>query len=396
MPTTQTLIFLDADLFVAQILIRFLLIALFAFLAADVSAVETVRFNRQNQPQTVAGRLILKAADGGLLIQANDGRIWTLQPEEIVSHTSDAKPFVPLKAAEVARQVQRELGNGFSVHTTVNYVLVYNTTKTYAQWVGGLLERLQDGFEAYWKKLGFKITDPEFPLVVLVFDCVESYSRYTKQDLQGDPRTVVAYYNQASNRVSLYDLTGVEALRQPGNQRGSTAQINTMLSQPEAQLMVATIIHEATHQLAYNSGLQQRFADVPIWFSEGMAVYFETPDLSTVKGWRTIGEINRLRLSRYREHLPQKPRDSLSTLAINNERFLRPRDSLDAYAEAWALTHYLLKAKPQAYVAYLQKLSAKPPFVWDEPEERLKEFRDVFGDPKELDAELNKYIGQLK
>jgi hypothetical protein len=373
-----------------------ILTSLFAMLSATSYAVETVRFNRQNQPQTVAGRLILKAGDGGLLIQANDGRIWTLQPEEIVSHTTDAKPFVPLKAAEIARQVQRELGPGFSVHTTVNYVLVYNTTKTYAQWVGGLLERLQDGFDSYWTKLGFKTAKPEFPLVVLVFDGVDSYGSYTKQDLQGDPRTVVAYYNQASNRVSLYDLTGVEALRGPGNQRGSTAQINTMLSQPEAQLMVATIIHEATHQLAYNSGLQQRFADVPIWFSEGMAVYFETPDLTTVKGWRTIGEINRLRLTKYREHLPQKPRDSLSTLAMNNERFLRPRDSLDAYAEAWALTHYLLKAKPQAYVAYLQKLSAKPPFVWDEPEERLKEFREAFGDPKELDAELGKYIGQLK
>ncbi len=379
-----------------HLLTRFLFCALVALLAANSLAVETVRFNRQNQPQTVAGRLLLKAADGGLLIQSNDGRIWTIQPEEITAHTTDNKPFVPLKGPEIARQVQRELGTGFSVHTTVNYVLVYNTTKIYAQWVGGLLERLQDGFDAYWNKLGFKTKKPEFPLVVLVFDGVESYSRYTKEDLQGDPRTVVAYYNQASNRVSLYDLTGVEALRGPGNQRGNMAQINAMLSQPQAQLMVATIIHEATHQLAYNSGLQQRFADVPIWFSEGMAVYFETPDLTTVKGWRTIGEINRLRLSRYREHLPQKPRDSLSTLAINNDRFLRPRDSLDAYAEAWALTHYLLQAKPQAYIAYMQKLSAKPPFVWDEPEDRLKEFREAFGDLRELDAELIKYIQQLK
>jgi hypothetical protein len=372
------------------------LIAFSVFFAASAMAVETVRFNRQNQPQTVVGRQLLKAADGGLLIQSNDGRIWTLQPEEIVSQTSDNKPFVPLKPAEIARQVQRELGAGFSVHTTVNYVLVYNTTKTYAQWVGGLLERLQDGFDSYWNKLGFKTSKPEFPLVVLVFDSVDSYARYTKQDLQGDPRSVVAYYNQANNRVSLYDLTGVEALRQPGNQRGSTAQINAMLSQPEAQLMVATIIHEATHQLAYNSGLQQRFADVPIWFSEGMAVFFETPDLTTVKGWRTIGEVNTMRLVRYREHLPQKPRDSLSTLSVNNERFLRPRDSLDAYAEAWALTHYLLKAKPKQYVAYLQKLAAKQPFIWDEPEDRLKEFREAFGDPKELDAELMKYVGQLK
>ncbi len=138
------------------------LFAAVVFLATTAHAIETVRFNRQNQPQTVAGRLVLKAADGGLLIQSNDGRIWTLQPEEIVSHTTDAKPFVPLKPAEIARQVQRELGPGFSVHTTVNYVLVYNTTKTYAQWVGGCLNDYKMGSTPTGTSSGSRHRSPSF------------------------------------------------------------------------------------------------------------------------------------------------------------------------------------------------------------------------------------------
>ena len=44
---------------------------------------------------------------------------------------------------------------------------------------------------------------------------------------------------------------------------------------------MATIVHEATHQIAFNCGMQQRYADIPLWLCEGMAVYFEAPDLAS-------------------------------------------------------------------------------------------------------------------
>ena len=53
-----------------------------------------------------------------------------------------------------------------------------------------------------------------------------------------------------------------------------------------------TIVHEAVHQLAYNSTLQRRMADNPYWVSEGLATYFESPDLNSLRGWRNIGAIN--------------------------------------------------------------------------------------------------------
>ena len=88
------------------------------------------------------------------------------------------------------------------------------------------------------------------------------------------------------------------------SQRGgsSAAHINQVLSQPAAERTVATIVHEATHQLAYNTGLQTRYAGNPMWVSEGIAVYFETPDLDSARGWRYIGAINRLHLNHFREY----------------------------------------------------------------------------------------------
>jgi hypothetical protein len=237
--------------------------------------------------------------------------------------------------------------------------------------------------------------EPEFPLPVIVFADAESYNEFTKAELKGDARTILAFYSLTTNRISFFDLTGVNALRKPGDQRGSTAQINAMLSRPEAETMVSNVIHEATHQIAFNTGLHQRFADIPHWVSEGIAVYFEAPDLKG-NGWRTIGTVNQPRLRQFREFASRRPTNSFETLMMDNKRFVTPKDALDAYSEAWVLNHYLMKRKPKEYVTYLQKLSEKRPFIWDEPETRLKEFKENVGDPDQIQKELFKYVQKLK
>ena len=162
-----------------------------------------------------------------------------------------------------------------------------------------------------------------------------------------------------------------------------------MLAQPQAEPLVATIIHEATHQIAFNSGLQTRFADIPLWVSEGIAVYFETPDLTNSKGWKEIGAVNRPRLERFREYLTRRPADSLSTLISDDARLRDAATALDAYAEAWALNYYLIRNHPKQYVAYLKMLSEKRQLLWDDPAERRKEFEAAFGDDlSRLDADF--------
>ena len=80
----------------------------------------------------------------------------------------------------------------------------------------------------------------------------------------------------------MYDLVGV-AVNRPGRTLG-LAQINQFLASPNAPGAVSTIVHEATHQIAFNSGLHQRLSDCPKWFSEGIAMYCETPDLGHGQG----------------------------------------------------------------------------------------------------------------
>jgi hypothetical protein len=368
--------------------------------AAD-GRVEQVVFNQDGQQRQIAGRVVVEAADGGMLVQSDDGKLTIIEGGEVVSrHKSDAT-FAPLSPKKIAERVLAELPTGFRVHTTPHYVICYNTSREYAQWTSSLLERLYKAFTNYWESRGLAIEAPEFPLVVQVFADRQMYDQASRDDLPGGTGSIVGFYSLRTNRVNMFDLTGAEALdpaseRPATGRRGSMREINQMLSQPAAVPLVATIVHEATHQIAFNCGLQQRFADIPLWLCEGMAVYFEAPDLSSTRGWTGIGKVNYPRLKVFRENLPNWQRDTLERMLADNRRFRDPQSAADAYADAWALNYYLIKYKPKTYTAYLKALAGKRPLIEDDPATRLAEFRQHFGEPRELQQEFLRQMSRVK
>jgi hypothetical protein len=294
----------------------------------------------------------------------------------------------------MAAALLAELPEGFRIHKTANYIICYNTSREYAQWCGGLLERLQRAFTNYWQHRGLDLHEPELPLVAIVFADAQSYRQYSQKELGEAAGSIVGYYSLRTNRVTMYDLTGVQALRRPGSRRGSIENINRMLSQPQAGPLVATVVHEATHQIAFNCGMHTRYADIPLWVSEGIALYFETPDLSSGRGWRGIGSINPPRLSTFRRNLPHRTAGMLPSLIADDRRMREVTPGADAYAEAWALSYYLIHRRPKEFVEYLAMLAKKPQLVWDEPEQRLAKFREYFGE--DLQALEQDFLRQMQ
>jgi hypothetical protein len=319
----------------------------------------------------------VEAVDGGVLLLARDGALWPIAKEELVERRSDAKPFTPLSRDELARQLAAELP-GFKAHHTQHYVIYHNTSPAYARWVGSLFEGLHKAFYNYWGRRGAELHEPAFPLVAIVFDGQPSYANYARAEIGDTANSIIGYYNLKTNRMTSYDLTGVEA----GGlaERNAQARINQILSQPGAERTVATIVHEATHQLAFNSGLQVRFADAPFWVSEGIAIFFETPSPDSAKGWRNIGGVNRVNLVNFRKYLPRRPPGSLESLLIDDQRFKDSSTSADAYAEAWALNYYFLHIRSEAYVKYLTALAELKPLIDADPAARIKHFKQFFGE----------------
>lgn len=177
----------------------------------------------------------------------------------------------------------------------------------------------------------------------------------------------------------MYDLTGMQALRREDTRRGSLSDISEMLAQPEAVPLVATIVHEATHQIAFNSGMQKRFADNPVWLAEGLAMYCETPDLYSSRSWGGIGKVNYDRWDLYRENANNDAVGTLQSLIVDDKRFKDPRTAVDAYAEAWAWTYFLMTWHNEEFVAYINELASRPMMSDAGKKGRLADFTKHFG-----------------
>src|SRR5688572_26992722 len=126
--------------------------SLLLFAAAEARALEYVTITQNGSQQELVGKLEVEAEDGGIMLLTADGVLWPLPKEEIISRKSDDKPFVPLTAGELAKRLTAELPTGFKIHQTQNYLICYNTSQAYAQWVGGLFERLHKAFYNYWTR----------------------------------------------------------------------------------------------------------------------------------------------------------------------------------------------------------------------------------------------------
>ena len=378
-----------------------LLLSLLALLAGGVRStiavgMDRIIVNRDGEQVRLEGQVLLTAGDGGVLLKTQDGQLWPILADQLVERSETPAPFEMYSSDMMAEQLLAELPAGFATHSTANYLICYNTSKAYASWCGSLFERLYAASSNFWSRRGFELHSPSGPLVVIVFAERSAYEKFAKRDLGDAAGSIVGYYNLQSNRVNMYDLTGSEALRGPASKRGSLREISAMLSTPNAAPMVATVVHEATHQIAFNSGVQTRYTDVPLWVSEGIAIYFETPDLKSSRGWRGIGAINRPRLTTFKRNVRRRGTGALASLISSDTQMRNVETAADAYAEAWALTYFLIQQHRDEYLAYLKMLAKKNRMVWDSPEDRLREFQAFFGDIKELEADFVQSMTKLR
>jgi hypothetical protein len=389
---TRSFVPMPHEMYRPHVIIRAItiLVAL-ACLTHAVAAMDRVTVRRDGREIEVEGRVIVTAQDGGILLLARDGLLWSILPEEKAHHSSDAAPFRPLGAKELSHALLAQLPKGFDVYQTTHYLICYDTSRAYAQWCGGLFERLYTAFRNYWTRKGFQLAEPEFPLVAIVFADRANYTRYAEGEAGSAASSMIGYFGLVTNHMTMVDLSGSAGR---GNHLRTNAQINQVLSAPDAFMNVATVVHEATHQIAFNCGLHTRLSDCPLWFSEGIAVYFETPDLRSAKGWNGIGGVNRPRLAQFTQYLGRRGPDSLASLVANDKRFRDPKQALDAYAEAWALTYYLLRQHPKEYVAYLEMLAKKKALLMDDPKERVAQFEKAFGELRRVDADFLRFMGR--
>jgi hypothetical protein len=361
--------------------------------AADQSVVVTLT-PMEGRPERVTGRVVVEDQQGGVLIEDAAGVYWTLEAKDVVARGAGATAFERAGAKELAESLKAAAGGDAVVVETKNYVIVSRASRAYASWCGSLLERLRNGFLAHWEREKVELTPRDSPLPILILQNKGQFREYAVRDGAASAAETYGYYSARTNRVVLYDLT-VDLGGPPLGEATQRDEITRRLLRVPTS--VATVVHEAVHQLAFNSGLQVRYADNPMWVSEGLAMYFETPDFGSGGRWTSAGKVNPWRLKEFQQSLGTRPVDSLTTLIQGEDRFREASQATGAYAESWVLVHFLATKRREQWMAYVKGLRDRPVLVFPTPDERLAEFRKAFGeDLGALDREVIRHAAGLE
>jgi hypothetical protein len=329
-------------------------------------------------------------------LQSPDGRLTRLPLERVTEFRKVSPQFRSLSVTEARDQMSREW-KGFEVAAAGSYVVAAAPGKARAY--AALLDETHRAFATFFSRRDFKLTQPEFPLVALIFPTEGAFAKYCELDGMGYAPGLRGYYNPDTNRIAFFEddaavslsplqiphgreFAPLDALdnatladRRPGPQLPPVSAITPGSSFRD------TLVHEATHQLAFNMSLHTRIGDNPRWVVEGLAMIFERN--AAGGGERHGSERQRVNEERY-EWFMQRTRANVLPVKdfIAADRPFGTA-TLDAYAESWALAFYLAERRPADYTKYLRAIQEHDPLVDYTPDERVADFQKAFG--KDLD-----------
>lgn len=315
-------------------------------------------------------------SDRQVYLLARDGQLIEFVPDEAQDFGKSAPQFSAYSALAIRTRLIKEFGRDFEVTATRHYLVVHPHGQR-DQWARRF-EELYRSFVHYFKVRGFDLQEPKYPLVAVVFRTEDEYRRYAERESSHVGPNTLGHYSPRSNRISLFDVTAAGAL--------SSGTTNA-----------TTIVHEATHQTAFNTGVHPRFVDVPRWLSEGLATMFEARGVWNSIDYRGTGErINRVRLAEFKQYVAtRRNTGNLAELIATDRPF--KKDPHGAYAESWALSYYLCETQPRLYSEYLARTAARPPFERYTPQQRVADFTSVFGrDLKWVETQFLRYMQRVE
>lgn len=354
---------------------RLLAAVAFCFASAGPALAADFMFSAVVDGRALEGRP-LAWTDTTMTLLGRDGQLYHFAPGQAKQAKRTAPDFHGYTSEEMRSRLYEEFGRRFEFTSTGHYLVAHPRGER-GVWADRF-EEMYRSFVRYFRVRGFEPNEPPYPLVAVVFGNRSEYQRYVENSKSGAPSGALGHYEPRTNRVYLYDQSSAG-----GDDRWDET--------------ASTVVHEATHQTAYNVGVHTRFAQGSRWISEGLATMFEARGVHDARSYdRGDSRINHGRLADYLHDVaPNQPLGPIQAFIASDQPF--ERTPIPAYANAWALSFFLSETRPQQYAEYLSLTAERPLFTEYRPEQRVADFRRVFGeDLKLLDAHFVSYINSLR
>jgi len=322
-------------------------------------------------------------------LAARDGSYERIDLSRVKKFRKPGGEFQSVSPQTLATQLRAELGRNWEVQTSGTFVVCAPQGK--ASCYLDVLQGVERSFNGYFSRRGWQLDRSDYPLVLVVHASRQDFDRECVAVGMPPNPLLKGFYHPQTNRVTLYDLESSPEENGPARVR--------MISRSKTELSAAarqTTVHEAIHQLAFNTGLHQRVGVQPRWVVEGLATLLEAGALGSRGRDDVDGRINRERLDDFRKALPGRKVTIARLLTEDEEMFASA--PLDFYAEAWALTFYLAESRRVDYVRYLKLLANRDPLSNDYPPvDRLADFQKIFGkDLHRMDVQFLRFLDGLE
>lgn len=302
-----------------------------------------------------------------------DGRITVLPKKD--SYEQLPGGFAPYTQEELKKRLKKQYGNRYLVQTSKHFVVVHPRTNG-RKWANQY-EAVYRQFETWFKNRGINIPEPQFPLIVVVLGSRTEFDRALAGQIIFK-KDVFGFYSRINNRVTTY------------------VSADPRIQRRVERVASLTVIHEAIHQIAFNTGVHNRLCAVPRWTSEGFAMLFESSGFRSDDQTRPVSDrVNKRRLQTLKKmFLSGRASGKLKTILGNDQVFVT--DPELAYAMSWGLSFYLAEKEKEKYLRFVIKDSNQNEFGNYTPADRLKLFLETFKtDPTTLEKRLRKFILEI-
>jgi Protein of unknown function (DUF1570) len=342
--------------------------------ARERAAAAEFMFRARVDGRMLEGKPLYWTADHMQLL-GRDGQLHEFNPKLAKEGRKTSPRFFGYSASEMKTVLQQEFDKRFDVSTTRHYLVVHPRGER-DEWASRF-EDLYKRFEHYFRVRGFQLEEPPYPLVAVVFRNEADYRGHAASTGRSVPSTWVGDYAGDSNRIFLFDMTTD--------------------GESDWSRNADTIIHEATHQTAYNTGIHRRYAGTPRWVSEGLATMFEARGVWSAQYDHTQADrINRGRLLNFKDLAANRWQPGMILNLISSDRMFQTSET-DAYALAWALSFNLCETQPRLYCQYLAKTAARPMLSAYPAAERVADFEDIFGGERKMfETKFLRYMEEVK
>jgi hypothetical protein len=303
-----------------------------------------------------------------------DGRITTLPRQKKLERFSPG--FAPYTKDELAKRLQKQYGSRYLTQSSKHFLVVHPRTNQ-KKWADQY-EAVYRQFKAYLSSQKIDIAEPKFPMVVVVLGSRNEFTR----SLAGEiifKKDVFGYYSRINNRVTTF------------------VSSDPRLAKQIERLSAVTVVHEAIHQVAFNTGVHNRLCAVPRWTSEGFAMLFESKGFRKNEPNKPISaRVNQRRLATLKKMFQTgRANDTLETLLRNDRIFVTDPDL--AYSLSWGLSFYLAEKHKQKYLRFVIQDANQKEFARYTPDERVTFFMKTFEtDFDTLERRLKKFILKLR